>query len=144
MNVRKATIQDLIPVLNMQVSLREEVFGLKEYNENAIFLNLVGHLFNENSVLIVAEEGCLVTSFMLGWIQQDSTSEQEVGYAESIYIRKEDRAQGIMEALIQGFNDEFKIKGIKEVNFMAVPKTAKFWEKLGFETKATIFKKEVS
>ena len=69
MNVRKATIQDLIPVLNMQVSLREEVFGLKEYNENAIFLNLVGHLFNENSVLIVAEEGCLVTSFMLGWIQ---------------------------------------------------------------------------
>ena len=143
MEIRKAEIWDCLFVFSMYGKMREEVFGLTEMAEEATFLELIRCVYDSDAVLIVAEESSVIIGFMLGKVQPDNTTDTEIGFADAIYVEKVHRAKGVMEALIQGFNDGFKAIGIKEVQFMALPKTDKFWGKLGYEKKSTIYKKEV-
>ncbi len=152
MTYREANIWDALFITKLWVLMRNEIAVFTEQRADtsditeAFYLRLLVRIKQNNSFVLVAQEGTGIIGFIMGEVNHAEYSTQKImGFCDAIYIEKEFRNKGIADQLIKQAIGKGKELGVTESEFVTVydPVIIKAWERKGFKPVQVVYRKEV-
>ncbi|MDQ6479344.1 GNAT family N-acetyltransferase [Dyadobacter sp. LHD-138] len=133
---RKATQEDVYPILRLANQLSEAICVSESYLQN----NLTQFIENEKHCLLVAVQNETIVGYVSGYFHDAIYASGLVAYVDEIVVDASVRTMKIGSMLMTCFEDISKENGCVLVS-LATFGAKGFYETLGYESKAGYFKK---
>lgn len=155
MNIRKATIEDLKSVqeLNSELFKKEDQDFGQNFDDSWAFSEdgtkcISGWIQNENSVTFVAEEGSKIIGYAAGEIRELPAWRKYSKAAElvEIFVLADYRSHGIGSQFVEEFTKWCQEKGVQRIKIEASFGNAdgiRFYKKHGFHEQEAVLEKEL-
>ena len=142
MNIRRATVLDVPPLVWMWVAMCKEVNGKEPepYHAAKYFSAMTCRLFNAElaernmAALAINEETGLVIGCV---VAQEADDAREKVFFGNLYVLPSNRGAGVAKALVKAVLEWGRSRGANVCEMMVKPDLVKFYERIGFQHELT-------
>lgn len=152
MNIRKAKIEDYDKIIELYKELydAEKIFDKNlssTYNVSEKQKEEIQkRIKSRKEIFLAAEEDDKIIGLIDGYIIDNSSHIEKVGYLDHLCVNKKYRKLGIGENLIKEFSNKMKNKNVTYLKLNAFEKNLPaiaLYEKLGFEEYSIYYMKKI-
>ncbi|SEJ36279.1 Ribosomal protein S18 acetylase RimI [Dyadobacter sp. SG02] len=136
--IRHAVLHDLPSLLHLANQLSDTVQVSEQYLQE----HLSALLADDNHCILVATQEGMVVGYISGYFHQAIYASAMVAYIDEVVVDSGSRARSIGSQMMQKFEKLCQEKGCRLIS-LATFGAKDFYEKLGYRTKASYFKKSL-
>jgi ribosomal protein S18 acetylase RimI-like enzyme len=135
-NVRPACLEDLPYIFELANQLSDSIMVSEQYLADS----LEDYINNEQHLLYVLTEHDTVVGYLSGYCRNAIYAGGKVAYIDEIVVNAQNRGMQLGSTLMAEFEDLCRQRGCKLVS-LATYGAKDFYEKLGYYSKASYYKK---